>query len=63
MIELTLPDMTCGGCAGAVTRTMQGLDPNAKVDVDLATKQVRIQTRADQADVVKALAGAGFPPA
>lgn len=63
MIVLTLPGMTCGGCAGAVTRTLQALDPQAEVEVDLPTHQVNISTSADRDEVETALTRAGFPPA
>ena len=36
MIELRLPTMTCGHCVRTVTRTVQALDPGAKVDIDSA---------------------------
>ena len=32
--------MTCGGCVGAVTRAVQTVDKDAKVEVDLASKTV-----------------------
>ncbi len=37
-MKLFIENMTCGGCARGVTATIQDIDPNAKVDVDLATK-------------------------
>lgn len=62
-IELTLPDMTCGHCVMTVTRTVQALDPQAQVQTDLATHQVRIETT-QSADAVKAaLAEEGYPAA
>jgi len=36
--------MTCGHCVKAVTRAVQGQDADAKVEVDLAGKQVRVQS-------------------
>ncbi|MCP5284650.1 MAG: heavy-metal-associated domain-containing protein [Burkholderiaceae bacterium] len=63
MIELTLPDMTCGHCAKTVTQTVQRLDAAAKVEVDLPTHQVKIATT-QPADAVKAaLAEEGYPAA
>ena len=63
MIELTLPDMTCGHCVKAVTRAVQQLDPAATVEVDLPSHQVKITT-SQPADAVKAaLADEGYPAA
>ncbi len=62
-INLTLPDMTCGGCAKAVTKAVQKLDPAAVVDADPPRHAARITTTAREADLREALAAAGFPPA
>lgn len=63
MIEMKLPDMSCGHCAGAVTQAVKLVDANAKVEVDLATKLVKIDSREDREDFAQALAEAGYPPA
>ena len=44
MIELTINDMTCGGCVASITRVVKGLDPSATVDADVASKRVRIDS-------------------
>ena len=63
MIELTLPDMSCGHCASVVTKTCTLVDPKAKVKVDLGTKTVKIDSSEDSADFAEALSQAGYPPA
>jgi copper chaperone len=63
MIELQLPDMTCGHCVKTVTTTVQKLDPAAKVECDLPTHQVRIDTTLPRERVVQALAIEGYPAA
>lgn len=63
MIELTLPDISCGHCAGAVAQTCKLVDPAAKVEVDLDTKLVRIESKEDRKDFADALTDAGYPPA
>ena len=63
MIELKLPDMTCGHCVKTVTTTVQKLDPAAKVDCDLAEHRVRIDTALPRERVVQALAIEGYPAA
>lgn len=61
MIELNLPDMTCGHCVRTVTETVHKLDPAAQVTTDLPTHQVRIES-ALAADAFKAaLATEGYP--
>ena len=61
MYELQVEGMTCGGCANSVRRTIQTIDGKATVEVDLASKTVRIDTAADIEAVKLAVTGAGFP--
>ncbi|MFL6672362.1 MAG: heavy-metal-associated domain-containing protein [Massilia sp.] len=61
MYELQVEEMTCGGCANSVKRSVQAIDSNARVEVDLATKKVRVDTGADLNAVKAAITDAGFP--
>lgn len=63
MIELTIPDMTCGGCARGVTAAVKSVDPTAEVVIDLASQKVRVTTTADTKTVKAAVTEAGFTPA
>jgi copper chaperone len=63
MIEFTVNDMSCGHCAGVITRTVQALDAQARVDIDLAQKKVAIESKVDRAALVAALTEEGYPPA
>jgi copper chaperone CopZ len=62
MIELTINDMTCGGCVASITRVVKGLDPEAVVEADVATKRVNITSLIDTDAVVAAIANAGYHP-
>jgi copper chaperone len=61
MYELQVEGMTCGGCANSVKRSVQAVDRNAKVEVDLASKKVRVETGADLNAVTSAITNAGYP--
>jgi copper chaperone len=63
MIELSLPAMSCGHCVSAVTQACKEVDPQAKVEVDLGSKQVRIDSAKDRQSFAAALDVAGYPPA
>ncbi len=52
--------MTCEGCVRAVTRTIQRLDARATVAVDLARETVETTTSLPGAEVIAAVAGAGY---
>ncbi|MEQ4574355.1 MAG: heavy-metal-associated domain-containing protein [Gammaproteobacteria bacterium] len=58
----TIENMTCGGCVRHVTRAVQAVAPEAKVEADLPSHMVRIETSADEAAIRRALADAGYPP-
>ena len=61
MYELTVEDMTCKHCTGRVTKAIQEIDPDAKVDIDLATKKVKIDSGGDLARIAAAIDEAGYP--
>lgn len=61
MYELTVEDMSCGHCVGRVTKSVQALDKDAKVEVDLPTKKVKIDSSADIDRIAEAIVAAGYP--
>ena len=61
MIELKVNDMTCGHCVMTITKTVTALDPNAKVEADVSTKRVRIESTRPAGELTKALGDAGYP--
>ncbi|KQQ33268.1 copper-binding protein [Duganella sp. Leaf126] len=63
MYQLRVEEMSCGHCVSAVTRAVQSVDATAKVEVDLASKTVRIDSAAGLAPLKAAIADAGFPVA
>ncbi|EKF18359.1 heavy-metal-associated domain-containing protein [Nitratireductor pacificus] len=60
-MELKIENMTCGGCARSVTKAIQSVDPNAKVEADPAARIVKVETEASAAAVQTVLDEAGFP--
>lgn len=63
MIEFKLPDMTCGHCVKTVTATVQKVDANARLEVDLPEHRVRIESAQQPEAFRRALAEEGYPPA
>jgi copper chaperone len=64
MIELTLPDMTCGHCVKTVTRTVQQVDaagpgPHRPAGAPRADRRPRSRPSASR----QALAEEGYPKA
>ena len=63
MHTFNVTDMTCGGCARSVTKAIQSVDPNAKVETNPAARAVKVETTASPAAMLQALDEAGFPAA
>ncbi|MEG8234125.1 heavy-metal-associated domain-containing protein [Pseudomonas orientalis] len=52
--------MTCGHCVRAVTQAVQSQDADAEVTVDLATKQVRVQSRLEREAIAQLIKEEGY---
>jgi copper chaperone len=61
MLSLKVAGMTCGGCINAVTRAIQAQDPQAKVQADLVTQTVTLETTLSPAQASQLITDAGFP--
>ena len=62
MIEFKLPDMTCGHCASRVTMALKQTDPQCKVNIDLASQKVQVDSTEDRHSLAEALTEAGYQP-
>ncbi|MEO7159777.1 MAG: heavy-metal-associated domain-containing protein [Polaromonas sp.] len=60
-MEFDIPDMSCGHCAGVITKTVKQLDADATLNIDLPAKKVTVQTAQDRKTVADALTEAGYP--
>lgn len=52
--------MSCGHCVKAVTRAVQEQDATAQVEVDLAAKQVRVQSQLGAQQILEAIREEGY---
>lgn len=52
--------MTCGHCVKAVTRAVQELDSKARVEVDLAGEQVRVESALGVEQILTAIRDEGY---
>lgn len=59
--QLQVENMSCGHCVGAVTKAVRRIDGDASVDVDLASKQVKVVSSGALERIAGAIAEAGFP--
>jgi copper chaperone len=52
--------MTCGHCVKAVTQAVQSKDPAASVKVDLAAKEVGVESRLSADKVISLITEEGY---
>ena len=56
-------DMTCGRCASAITKAVRAIDTDARVEVDLGQRLVRVESsKADPQRLSEAITDAGYTP-
>ena len=55
MQVFSVEGMTCGHCVRAVTQAVQSQDPAASVKVDLAAKEVGVESRLSAEQVIQAI--------
>ena len=61
MYQLQVENMSCGHCVGSVTKAVQGIDPQAQVQIDLASKSVKVESAAALGAISAAIVEAGYP--
>ena len=62
MVAFHVNDMTCGHCASAISRAVAGIDKNARLDVRIQQKLVRIDSTAPAGELAAAIQDAGYTP-
>ncbi len=58
-LTLTVPSIVCEGCADVITKNILNHDAEAKVDVDITAKTVRIETETSEASIKEAITSIG----
>ena len=62
MVTFQVNDMTCGHCASAIARAVAALDQNARMDIRIQQKLVRVTSTAAAAELAEAIQDAGYTP-
>ncbi len=62
MSEFVVSDMTCGHCAGVITRAIEAAAPGAKVEIDIPGHRVRVEGGPDADAVAGIIRNAGYTP-
>jgi copper chaperone len=61
-LTLRVGDMTCGHCAGTITKAIEANIPGAQVHADPATKLVSVRGTADLPAIKDLVTAAGYTP-
>lgn len=60
MYNFQVKDMTCSHCVATVEKAVKSVDGGAKVNIDLGTLAVRIESEKPASDFAEAIAEAGY---
>ncbi len=60
MLTVMIENMQCAGCAAGVKKAVNGVDTNAAITIDLATKRVDIASLTDNHKIIDAIKSAGY---
>lgn len=59
--KLKVPDIACQGCADTITQSLLNLEPRAKIQVDVSTKMVTVESTTSSLENIKqAIISAGY---
>jgi len=59
-MKFNVPDMSCGHCTAAIEKAITAADANAKVECDLPSRSVAVQSGLDASAVSAAISNAGY---
>lgn len=59
-MDLIVDGMTCGHCERAIRGAIETLDPHARVEIDRASRRVRIEGDLDPARAIAAIEHEGY---
>ena len=62
MTTFEVKDMTCGHCIKAITQAVLTVDPTAKVQIDLSSHRVQIESASAETELSNAIVKAGYSP-
>lgn len=61
MTNYHVPDMSCGHCKAAIETAMRGADAAARLDFDMASRTVSVDSALEPSAIRATLAAAGYP--
>lgn len=62
MVTFQVNDMTCGHCASAISRAVATVAKDARLDIRIQQKLVRVSSTSSTAELAEAIQDAGYTP-
>lgn len=59
-LKLNVPNIACEDCGKKITESIQVVEPDAKVDVDVKAKTVTVEAQASEESIKQAIVAAGY---
>ncbi|MBH8573622.1 heavy-metal-associated domain-containing protein [Nostocaceae cyanobacterium CENA369] len=59
-LKLKVPNIACEDCAGTIRDSIHVMEPDAKVDVDVNSKTVTVESQASEESIKQAIVAAGY---
>ena len=59
-MKFHVPGMSCGHCTAAISKSIKTADPAARVETDLETRTVSVETASSQVDILQSIKSAGY---
>lgn len=60
MIRLFIQNMTCGHCAGMITKAIRAVDGHARIELNLEMRRVAIESERNAKAFITAIIAAGY---
>jgi len=62
-MKFHVPEMSCGHCTAAISKSIKTADPSAQVETDLDTKTVSVETKTAPDIILRSIESAGYEAA
>ncbi|EQA54119.1 heavy metal-associated domain protein [Leptospira kmetyi serovar Malaysia str. Bejo-Iso9] len=60
-MEFQVENMTCGSCANVISKSIQTIDPNVQINVDIAKQIVRVESGRSEKELANLIEECGYP--
>ena len=58
-LQLKVPSIVCDGCAETITKAVKSVDADARVDVDVSAKTVKVEGIQSEESIKQAITATG----